>query len=104
MDALPLGARRTLHAPVGGSNLPPGRYPNGLRSQRGVPSPQMEVIMTVFSRRMLLASALLVGLAPGSALFAADQPKEIRIDWATYNPVSMVLKEKGLLEKEFARD
>jgi sulfonate transport system substrate-binding protein len=60
--------------------------------------------MSLFSRRMVLASALLVGLAPSSALFAADNPKEIRIDWATYNPVSMVLKEKGLLEKEFARD
>ena len=33
-----------------------------------------------------------------------DNPKEIRLDWATYNPVSMVLKDKGLLEKEFARD
>jgi len=53
---------------------------------------------------MVLVSVLLVGLAPSSALFAADNPKEIRIDWATYNPVSMVLKEKGLLEKEFARD
>src|SRR6202030_2104487 len=31
-------------------------------------------------------------------------PSEIRIDWATYNPLSMVLKEKGLLEKEFAKD
>jgi sulfonate transport system substrate-binding protein len=35
---------------------------------------------------------------------AADKPSEIHIDWATYNPVSMVLKEKGLLEKEFAKD
>src|SRR5208283_1424422 len=26
------------------------------------------------------------------------------IDWATYNPVAMVLKEKGLLEKEFDKD
>jgi sulfonate transport system substrate-binding protein len=60
--------------------------------------------MTIFSRRSLLASALLVGLTPSSALFAAENPKEIRIDWATYNPVSMVLKEKGLLEKEFAKD
>lgn len=59
---------------------------------------------TLFSRRSLLASALFVGLAPTTALFAADNPKEIRIDWATYNPVSMVLKEKGLLEKEFAKD
>src|SRR3954469_7785881 len=60
--------------------------------------------MTFFSRRMLFLSALMVGLAPSAALFAADNPKEIRIDWATYNPVSMVLKDKGLLEKEFARD
>src|SRR5499426_4488237 len=60
--------------------------------------------MIPFSRRMLLASAVLVGLSPSTALFAADNPKEIRIDWATYNPVSMVLKERGLLEQEFAKD
>jgi sulfonate transport system substrate-binding protein len=46
----------------------------------------------------------LAGLLPSAALWAADKPKEIRIDWATYNPVSMVLKDKGLLEKEFAKD
>src|SRR5215217_3444793 len=57
-----------------------------------------------FSRRSLLASALLAGLLPTTALLAADKPKEIRIDWATYNPVSMVLKDKGLLEKEFAKE
>src|SRR5215470_17489673 len=60
--------------------------------------------MTLFSRRPLLACVVLLGLMPSPALFAADNPKEIRIDWATYNPVSMVLKEKGLLEKEFAKD
>src|SRR5215207_5996195 len=60
--------------------------------------------MSFFSRRSLFASAVLVGLAPTSTLFAADKPKEIRIDWATYNPVSMVLKDKGLLEKEFEKD
>jgi sulfonate transport system substrate-binding protein len=60
--------------------------------------------MPIFSRRALLASAVLVGLAPASSLFAADKPKEIRLDWATYNPVSMLLKEKGLLEKEFAKE
>src|SRR5580765_8858417 len=63
----------------------------------------MEDLMSLFSRRSLLGSAFLVGLLPAS-LLAADKPKEIRIDWATYNPVSMVLKEKGLLEKEFAKD
>jgi sulfonate transport system substrate-binding protein len=60
--------------------------------------------MSLFTRRSILASALLVGLAPSTALFAQDKPKEIRIDWATYNPVSLVLKDKGLLEKEFAKD
>src|SRR6188474_1890928 len=59
--------------------------------------------MSIFSRRSLLASAFFVGLLPTS-LLAADKPKEIRLDWATYNPVSMVLKEQGLLEKEFAKD
>jgi sulfonate transport system substrate-binding protein len=59
--------------------------------------------MSIFSRRSLLCSALFVGLLPTS-LLAADKPKEIRLDWATYNPVSMVLKEQGLLEKEFAKD
>ena len=51
--------------------------------------------------------ATLATLAPfafGRPARAADKPSEIRIDWATYNPVSMVLKEKGLLEKEFAKD
>jgi sulfonate transport system substrate-binding protein len=60
--------------------------------------------MSFFSRRSLIASAVLVGLMPTSALFAADKPKEIRIDWATYNPVSMLLKEQKLLEQEFAKD
>jgi sulfonate transport system substrate-binding protein len=35
---------------------------------------------------------------------AAGQIKELRIDWATYNPVSIVMKNQGLLEKEFAKD
>src|SRR4051794_29913400 len=59
--------------------------------------------MSIFSRRTLIASAFCAGLLP-TALVAADKPKTINIDWATYNPVSMLLKEKGLLEKEFAKD
>jgi sulfonate transport system substrate-binding protein len=58
----------------------------------------------LLSRRSLLAATLLLGLLPGARAFAADKPKEIRIDWATYNPVSILLKNKGLLEKEFAKD
>jgi len=60
--------------------------------------------MTLFSRRSLLASAVLVGLLPSTALFAADKPSTINIDWATYNPVSMLLKDHGWLEQEFAKD
>ena len=60
--------------------------------------------MTLFTRRTLFASAAAVALLPATAAFAADKPSTINIDWATYNPVSMVLKNKGLLEKEFAKD
>jgi sulfonate transport system substrate-binding protein len=58
----------------------------------------------MLSRRGLLVGAVGAGLIPFHIARAADKPKEIRIDWATYNPVSMVLKEKGLLEKEFEND
>jgi sulfonate transport system substrate-binding protein len=35
---------------------------------------------------------------------AQDRPKEIRIDFATYNPVSLLIREQGLMEKAFAAD
>lgn len=54
------------------------------------------------TRRILLAGAVALAMTPAAR--AADPLKEIRIDWATYNPVSMVLKQKGLLEKEFAKE
>ena len=60
--------------------------------------------MRFWSRRSVLASAVLVGLLPSSTLFAAGQPDTINIDWATYNPVSMLLKDHGWLEKEFEKD
>src|SRR5438105_15234605 len=71
--------------------------------QRGIRRTSNGGFMSRFSRRALLCSALFVGLLPTS-LIAAEKPKEIRLDWATYNPVSMVLKQEGLLEKEFAKD
>ncbi len=55
------------------------------------------------SRRAFVAVIALSTLIPGGAR-AADAPREIHIDWATYNPVSIILKQKGLLEKEFAKD
>ena len=52
--------------------------------------------------RWILAALAIIWLLPGAK--AAEALKEIHIDWATYNPVSMVLKQRGLLEKEFAKD
>jgi sulfonate transport system substrate-binding protein len=54
-----------------------------------------------------VAAMLVAGLCSAvltQSASAADTLKEIRIDWATYNPVSMLLKNKGLLEKAFAKD
>jgi sulfonate transport system substrate-binding protein len=54
-----------------------------------------------------VAAMLVAGLCSAvltQSASAADALKEIRIDWATYNPVSMLLKNKGLLEKAFAKD
>src|SRR6516225_11687111 len=59
--------------------------------------------MSFILRHAVVAMMALAALMAGNA-FAADALKEIRLDWATYNPVSMILKQKGLLEKEFAKD
>ncbi len=60
------------------------------------------------SRRRALASmgaaALAATLAFGSTNAQAQAPKEIRVDFATYNPVSLVLKERGILEKALASE
>ena len=60
-------------------------------------------MMGGLSRRGFAGLAAVFLLGCGAAR-AAEPVKEIRIDWATYNPVSLVLKQKGLLEKEFAKD
>jgi sulfonate transport system substrate-binding protein len=59
--------------------------------------------MTIY-RRSFLASALATGLAAFSFTPASAQVKEIRVDYATYNPVSLILKDKGILERELAKD
>lgn len=58
--------------------------------------------MTILTRRSVLAATLALALPFGAA--QAQAPKEIVIDWATYNPVSLVLKDQKLLEKEFEKD
>ena len=59
-------------------------------------------MLSHLSRRTLGAATLALLAAPRVARAAA--PNEINIDWATYNPVSIVLKQQGLLEQEFAKD
>jgi sulfonate transport system substrate-binding protein len=54
------------------------------------------------SRRALGGTVFALLTAP--RLGHAATPAEINIDWATYNPVSIVLKQQGLLEQEFAGD
>jgi len=56
------------------------------------------------SRRAFAAAALTAPLTAPFIRSARAAVNEIRIDWATYNPVSLVLKDQGLLEKEFATD
>ena len=62
------------------------------------------MVLKPVSRRFVLGLALSLGLLPAAASFAADKPDAITLDWATYNPVSMLLKDKGWLEEEFAKD
>ena len=58
--------------------------------------------MFAFTRRQTLTASLALGLAAATPALA--QVSEIRVDYATYNPLSLVIKEQKLLEKEFAAD
>ncbi|ARM89219.1 aliphatic sulfonates ABC transporter substrate-binding protein [Rhizobium sp. CIAT894] len=50
-----------------------------------------------------LALSVFAGLVAVGTARATDV-SEIRVDWATYNPVSLILKDEGILEKEFEKD
>jgi len=54
---------------------------------------------SLWGRLTIAASAALLLTSTARA-----QVTELRVDWATYNPVSIVLKQQGLLEKEFEKD
>jgi sulfonate transport system substrate-binding protein len=55
------------------------------------------------TRRTIILAGLASLAAAGMAL-AAEPPRRLTLDWAYYNPVSLVLKEKGWIEKEFEKD
>src|SRR3546814_14935133 len=50
------------------------------------------------------AAAVAISLAAGSATPAWADVDSIRLDYAYYSPVSLVLQEQGWLEEEFAAD
>lgn len=57
--------------------------------------------MRLFNLRRGL-TALFVATLPAGAF--AETPKEVRLDYAYYSPVSLVLKEQGILEQQFAAE
>lgn len=58
----------------------------------------------ILSALVLPALALMTSLSFEMTAQAQTTPKEIRLDFATYNPVSLVLKDQGLLEKALEKD
>lgn len=57
--------------------------------------------MKVIKRAVLVLSALAVTTV---GVFAQEDIKVVKLDYAYYNPVSLVLKEKGYLEEDLAKD
>jgi len=56
------------------------------------------------TRRGFAAGSLGLLATPFIRPAHAAAPSELRVDWATYNPVSVALRNQKLLEKEFAAD
>lgn len=52
----------------------------------------------------MVALTAVVSLSVSRAAIAADKPAELRIDYATYNPSSLVLKKFGWLEEDLEAD
>ena len=78
------------YSPHGASGVgaPPGRPARGLGARKRLLLPAVAV------------AAVLILLAPPVGA-QRKPPAEIRVDYATYNPVSLVLKQKGWLQEEF---
>lgn len=58
------------------------------------------------SIRILITATIALATAVGTHLIAADEakPAEVRLDFATYNPSSLVLKKQGWLEEDLKSD
>ena len=64
----------------------------------------MSTFTTTTRRNALRIAATVATIAFVSTNVSAQSPREIRVDFATYNPVSLVLKERGILEKALAAE
>ncbi len=53
-------------------------------------------------RRDFLAASGALALLSAGRVARAARPSELVLDWATYNPVSLVLRDKGWAEETFA--
>jgi sulfonate transport system substrate-binding protein len=60
-------------------------------------------MLRCWNKRALLVVVFALFLAIGRG-GAEDRVETIKLDWAYYNPLSLVLREKGLLEEEFKKD
>jgi sulfonate transport system substrate-binding protein len=60
--------------------------------------------MTRFLERSIVLALVIVAVAAGIDSARAAPLDELRLDWATYNPVSIVIRSQGLMEKEFEKD
>jgi len=60
--------------------------------------------MIASRRHLLQLAAATAGTLAAPALVRAQGVKELRVDWATYNPLSLLIRDNRWLEQEFAAD
>jgi sulfonate transport system substrate-binding protein len=56
------------------------------------------------TRALAVALALMLTAVAHKPAAATDKLATLRVDWAYYSPVSLVLRDKGWMEEEFAKD
>lgn len=59
---------------------------------------------SIIAKLAAVTAVMGMGFGLAATQASAADLSEIGIDWATYNPVSLLLKKEGLLEKEFDKD